>query len=51
MVLKCYEAFRAAGLRDVTLKLYDGMRHEVINELGKEEVYGDILSWLEKLGN
>jgi len=50
MVLKCDRAFKAAGLRDVTLKLYDGMRHEVINELGKEEVYRDILSWLQKLG-
>ena len=50
MVLKCYGAFEAAGLRNVTLKLYDGMRHEVINELGKEEVYSDILNWLKKLG-
>jgi alpha-beta hydrolase superfamily lysophospholipase len=49
MVLKCHRAFKAAGLRDVTLKLYDDMRHEVINELGKEEVYRDILSWLEKV--
>lgn len=47
MVLKCYGAFGAAGLRNVTLKLYDGMRHEVLNELGKEEVYRDILSWME----
>ncbi|MPM48988.1 Monoacylglycerol lipase [bioreactor metagenome] len=50
MVLKCDMAFKAAGLRDVTLKLYDGMRHEVLNELGKEEVYHDILNWLKKVG-
>jgi len=23
------------------------MRHEILNELGKEEVYNDILNWIE----
>lgn len=50
MVLKCYRVFKAAGLRNVSLKLYDGMRHEVINELGKEDVYRDIQNFLEKVG-
>lgn len=35
-----------AGISDLTLKLYPGMRHEVLNELGKEQVYGDVLDWL-----
>lgn len=35
-----------AGVSDLTLKLYPGMRHEVLNELGKEQVYGDVLDWL-----
>ncbi|MBQ9069205.1 MAG: alpha/beta fold hydrolase [Eggerthellaceae bacterium] len=30
------------------LILYDGMRHEILNEPGREKVYEDILSWLEK---
>ena len=30
----------------VTLKLYPGLRHELINEVRKEEVYQDILHWL-----
>lgn len=30
----------------VTLKLYPGLRHELINEVNKEEVYRDILDWL-----
>ncbi len=42
------EALRRAGVRDVTLKLYPGMRHEVLNELGKETVYEDVLGWLSK---
>ena len=35
-----------AGVSDLTLKLYPGMRHEVLNELGREQVYGDVLDWL-----
>lgn len=38
----------AAAGRDVTLKLYPGMRHEIHNENGREQVYRDILSFIEK---
>ena len=31
----------------VSSKLYHGARHEILNEIGKEEVYSDILSFLE----
>lgn len=41
------EALKAAGVRDVTCKIYPGMRHELLNERGKEQVYQDILNWLE----
>ena len=37
-----------AGVEDVRVKLYPGMRHEILNEIGKEEVYGDILQWLNR---
>lgn len=43
-----YEQFRELGLRDLEIKMYEGMRHELLNEIGKEEVYQEILSWLEK---
>ena len=39
---------REAGVRNVQLKLYPGMRHEVLNEIGKDEVYQDVLGWLEE---
>lgn len=42
------DMLRAAGVKNVELKLYPGMRHELLNELGKEQVYSDILDWLEK---
>ena len=41
------EAFERAGLRDITLKLYDGARHDILKELNKEEVHIFILKWIE----
>ena len=32
------------GYTNVTSAIYPGMRHEVLNETGKEEVWNDILS-------
>ena len=45
-VLKAYQSFLRAGMTDVTLKLYHEGRHEMLNELNKDEVYADILAWL-----
>lgn len=39
--------FRVAGCRDHTVRLYPGGRHEMLNEINREEVYQDILDWLE----
>lgn len=45
------EAFRNAGMEDVSVKIYPLCRHEVLNEINKEEVYADVLSWIrEKAG-
>lgn len=42
-----YEQYQRLGIEDVRLKLYDGYRHEILNETGKEEPYSDILNWLD----
>lgn len=47
-VKKTYAAFRKAGMENVAIKLYKDGRHEMHNELNKEEVYADILNFLEK---
>ena len=47
-VLKCVKAFQDAGMKNVSYKLYPNMRHEALNEIGKEQVYEDIRSWLER---
>ena len=46
-VKQVYENYKNAGIKDVELKLYKDGRHEMLNELNKEKVYDDILSWLE----
>jgi alpha-beta hydrolase superfamily lysophospholipase len=37
---------RAAGLRDVTLRLYPGGRHTLLCDLVRDEVTADIVRWL-----
>lgn len=40
-------AYEKAGVEDVSLKIYQEDRHEVLNELDRDQVYRDVLSWLE----
>ena len=46
-VLKCAEVFKNLGMEDVSAKIYPLGRHEILNEINKEEVYGDVLNWIE----
>ena len=41
-------ALDKAGLQDVTRRLYAEGRHEMLNELNKEEVMNDLLEWVEE---
>lgn len=48
-VQQTFDAFRASGIKDVTLQLYDGLRHEILNEAAqKDTVCADIYAWLER---
>ncbi|HZZ34572.1 MAG TPA: alpha/beta hydrolase [Caulobacteraceae bacterium] len=40
------EGYKAAGL-DVTLKVYPGGRHEMLNETNRAEVVADLKAWLD----
>ncbi|HEY2707329.1 MAG TPA: alpha/beta fold hydrolase [Caulobacteraceae bacterium] len=40
------DAYRAAGLA-VTLKVYPGGRHEMLNETNRDEVVADLMAWLD----
>ena len=44
---KVANLFRQYGVRDVTVTLYPGGRHEMLNEPNKEQVFADTLAWLE----
>ena len=40
--------FEKAGIREVSLRLYPELRHELLNEDCRESVCHDILHWLEE---
>ena len=40
-----YAMLQKAGLTDLTLTLYPGGRHEMLNEINREQVYADVLAW------
>lgn len=46
-VKKVWGYFKKYGTRDLSLKLYEGGRHEMHNELNRAEVFSDVLVWLE----
>ena len=43
---KVAEQFKAIGMRDVTVNLYQDARHELFNELNREQVTADLIEWL-----
>lgn len=43
------DRLKRAGVKDLTLKIYDGAHHEVLNETNRQEVYGDILEWVGRV--
>lgn len=45
-VSRLAELYRAAGMGRVHLKLYEGGRHEMLNETNKAEVVADVLAWI-----
>jgi len=38
-----------AGVRDVTVQLHPGARHELLNETNRDEVTADILAWIDRV--
>ncbi len=41
------QSYRDTGIQDVSLKLFPGDRHEILNELDKETVDQYLLQWIE----
>ena len=47
-VKKDVDDFRQAAVADLEFHVYEGMRHEILNETQKQRVFDDILTWLKK---
>jgi len=47
-VSKVHQMFLDVGMIDVRFTLYEGARHEVLNETNRSEVYDDIVKWLRR---
>ena len=45
-VMQVYDMYKEAGIQDITYKLYDNDRHEILNETDKQVVFDDILAWM-----
>jgi alpha-beta hydrolase superfamily lysophospholipase len=41
------DRFKDAGMKDATLKVYPGGRHEMLNETNRAEVVADLKAWLD----
>lgn len=47
-VRRAYISLRAVGLEDIMVKLYEGGRHELLNETNRQDIMQDIYSWIEE---
>lgn len=46
-VIRVYDMLNKVGLDDVKIRLFKDGRHEMLNEVNKDEVYYLILDWLQ----
>ena len=46
-VTSVFDSLKKAGVERVSLKLYPEGRHEMLNETNKQDVYTDILNWVD----
>jgi alpha-beta hydrolase superfamily lysophospholipase len=47
-VKKVYELMKSAGILDVSIKLFENDRHEILNEVNRNEVYKYVKNWLSE---
>lgn len=43
-----YNRYNSLNVRDLSMKLYKDARHEILNEINREEVINDIVCWLDR---
>lgn len=50
-ILNLYNFYKSIGVLDVNYKLYKEGRHEILNEINREEVFQDVLNWINSKYN
>ncbi len=45
--VQVYSSYRQTGHGDVTLRLYPGDRHEILQELDRDKVHGEVIDWID----
>ena len=43
------DRYKAAGLTDVTVRIYPDARHEILNETNRDEVIAELNGWLDRV--
>lgn len=47
-VERAYQYFQKAGVKDVSMKMYPELRHDILKEVGCVAIYEDIYHWLKQ---
>ena len=45
------DRYQAAGLTDVTVRVYPGARHEILNETNRDEIIAELSDWLDRVAS
>lgn len=46
-VTQAYNAYKNAGIKDLSLRFYENGRHEMLNETNRDEVMSDVIQWID----
>ena len=50
-VKKAYESFKKSGIKDVEMKLYSDLRHDILHEDSRSQIFEDIYIWIKEKMN
>ena len=42
------EEFKKQGMEDVSIRVYPLCRHEILNEINRDEIYEDVVQWINE---
>ena len=48
-IVNLYETYKRRGVKNLSYKLYKDGRHEMLNEINKDEVILDVIKWLDSI--